>query len=218
MRPADHDARWRAAPTGGRSPTRTCEPLVAIYREGRAGARLRHRHRAGARSAARRRRSSCSASSAIRSGVRTPGGGAYRLSDLELASRLSFFLWRSIPDDELLDVADARPAEGPARASSSRCGGMLADERSTRFMNDFSEQWLEVRNVQSTGTRTRFCSRASTTRCATRCCARPSCSSRARCARIGRPGSAARRLHVPQRAARRATTGSRTSTAATSGA
>ena len=48
---------------------------------------------------------------------------AYRVSDLELASRLSFFLWSSIPDDELLDAADARRAAASRRCSSSRCGG-----------------------------------------------------------------------------------------------
>ena len=48
---------------------------------------------------------------------------AYRISDLELASRLSFFLWSSIPDDELLDAADRGQAARRRRCSSSRCGG-----------------------------------------------------------------------------------------------
>ena len=50
-----------------------------------------------------------------------PAGAPYRISDLELASRLSFFLWSSIPDDDLLDVAGAGdPAS--QRCWSSRCG------------------------------------------------------------------------------------------------
>ena len=47
----------------------------------------------------------------------------YRISDLELASRLSFFLWSSIPDDELLDVAGKGAAEGSGRAGRSRSRG-----------------------------------------------------------------------------------------------
>ena len=50
-------------------------------------------------------------------------GAVYRLTDLELASRLSFFLWSSIPDDELLDAGGAGQAQGSRRCSSSRCGG-----------------------------------------------------------------------------------------------
>ena len=50
-------------------------------------------------------------------------GHAYRISDLELASRLSFFLWSSIPDDELLDARRPRAAAGARPSSSGRCGG-----------------------------------------------------------------------------------------------
>jgi hypothetical protein len=70
------------------------------------------------------------------------------LSDLELASRLSFFLWRSIPDDELLDAA-ARGQLKDAAALERQVRRMLADRRSTRFLNDFVGQWLEIRNIQS---------------------------------------------------------------------
>ena len=73
-------------------------------------------------------------------------GEPYRLSDLELASRLSFFLWRSIPDDELIDLA----AEGRLREPdvlSAQVRRMLADGRATRFMDDFVGQWLQVRNI-----------------------------------------------------------------------
>jgi hypothetical protein len=68
------------------------------------------------------------------------------VSDLELASRLSFFLWRSIPDDELLDVA-ARGELGNGKALAAQVRRMLADRRATRFMDDFVGQWLQVRNI-----------------------------------------------------------------------
>ena len=94
---------------------------------------LRRRHRVRDAAPARRARSSCSASKPIaasaRHGFRRDNGRAggagtvYRISDLELASRLSFFLWSSIPDDELLDAGGAGQAAGIRRCSSARCGG-----------------------------------------------------------------------------------------------
>ena len=80
--------------------------------------------------------------------VDTRPGAIYRLTGLELASRLSFFLWKSIPDDELLDLAaDDRLSEPDVLAGQVR--RMLADRRATRFMNDFVGQWLQVRNIHS---------------------------------------------------------------------
>ena len=73
-------------------------------------------------------------------------GDAYRLSDLELASRLSFFLWRSIPDDELLDVATEGRLSNPD-ILGRQVRRMQADPKATRFMNDFAGQWLQVRNI-----------------------------------------------------------------------
>jgi hypothetical protein len=75
-------------------------------------------------------------------------GATYALSDLELASRLSFFLWRSMPDDELLDLAARGALKDPAtvRRQVTR---MLADRKSKRFLDDFVEQWLTVRNIDS---------------------------------------------------------------------
>ena len=55
--------------------------------------------------------------------ARPAPGDRDRVSDLELASRLSFFLWSSIPDDELLTVGGSGTAQGPAPCSSGRCGG-----------------------------------------------------------------------------------------------
>ena len=75
-------------------------------------------------------------------------GAVYRLSDLELASRLSFFLWKSIPDDELVELAARGRLADPA-VLAEQVRRMLADRRATRFMDDFVEQWLQVRNIRS---------------------------------------------------------------------
>ncbi len=75
-------------------------------------------------------------------------GSVYRLSDLELASRLSFFLWRSIPDEELLGLAEQGKLSDP-NVLANQVHRMLADRRLTRFMDDFVEQWLQVRNIHS---------------------------------------------------------------------
>jgi hypothetical protein len=73
-------------------------------------------------------------------------GAVYRVSDLELASRLSFFLWKSIPDDELLEVATKGRLSNPTvRAQQVR--RMMADPKAKRWMNDFVGQWLTVRNI-----------------------------------------------------------------------
>ena len=80
--------------------------------------------------------------------VDTPAGAVYRLSDLELAARLSFFLWKSIPDEELLDLAE-RDALGEPDTLARQVRRMLADPRAARFMGDFSSQWLQVRNIFS---------------------------------------------------------------------
>jgi hypothetical protein len=74
-------------------------------------------------------------------------GAVYQLSDLELASRLSFFLWRSIPDDRLLTLA-ARGRLHDRAALEAEVRRMLHDPKAKRFMNDFSAQWLTVRNIE----------------------------------------------------------------------
>ena len=73
-------------------------------------------------------------------------GGNYRLSGLELASRLSFFLWSSIPDDELLAVAE-RGELGDARVFEAQVERMLADPRSEALVGNFAGQWLTLRNA-----------------------------------------------------------------------
>ena len=77
-----------------------------------------------------------------------PPGAAYRLSDLELASRLSFFLWSSIPDDELLDLA-SRGKLKDAVVLEQQVRRMLADDRSKALTTNFVGQWLHVRNMRN---------------------------------------------------------------------
>jgi mono/diheme cytochrome c family protein len=117
-------------------------PLVAIYKEGRASRDFE----AGIERAVEALLSSPKFLLRVeREPAGTARGAAYRLSDLELASRLSFFLWRSLPDDELIDVAARNQLRGVLDKQVKR---LLADRRASRFMKDFSEQWLEVRNLQ----------------------------------------------------------------------
>jgi len=75
-------------------------------------------------------------------------GRAYRLSDLELASRLSFFLWSSIPDDELLEAATRNRLKDPA-VIERQVRRMLADPKSERFVSNFAGQWLYLRNLSN---------------------------------------------------------------------
>ncbi|HET9220542.1 MAG TPA: DUF1592 domain-containing protein [Terriglobia bacterium] len=75
-------------------------------------------------------------------------GTAYRITDLELASRLSFFLWSSIPDDELLDVAIAGRLRNPATLEQ-QVKRMLADPRSESMVTNFAAQWLYIRDIDS---------------------------------------------------------------------
>jgi Protein of unknown function (DUF1592)/Protein of unknown function (DUF1588)/Protein of unknown function (DUF1587)/Protein of unknown function (DUF1585)/Protein of unknown function (DUF1595)/Cytochrome C oxidase, cbb3-type, subunit III len=77
-----------------------------------------------------------------------PADTPYRISDLELASRLSFFLWSSIPDDELLNVAVAGTLHQPA-VLEREVRRMLADARSQSLVTNFASQWLHLRNLDS---------------------------------------------------------------------
>ena len=78
-------------------------------------------------------------------------GQPYRISDLELASRLSFFLWSSIPDDELLGVAAEGRLSDPV-ALQQQVERMLADPRSQSLVKNFAQQWLYLRNLETTST------------------------------------------------------------------
>jgi mono/diheme cytochrome c family protein len=82
-------------------------------------------------------------------GVRA--GTAYRLSDLDLASRLSFFLWSSIPDDELLETAAKGSLRDP-KILDQQVKRMLADPRSAALTSNFAGQWLYLRDLASVQT------------------------------------------------------------------
>ena len=94
------------------------------------------------------RRRDAAASSAAGPGS-VAAGEPYRISDTELASRLSFFLWSSLPDDELLDVVASGRLRQPA-VLERQVRRMLADSRSRALVGNFAAQWLQFRNLRST--------------------------------------------------------------------
>jgi uncharacterized protein DUF1592/uncharacterized protein DUF1588/uncharacterized protein DUF1587/uncharacterized protein DUF1585/uncharacterized protein DUF1595/cbb3-type cytochrome c oxidase subunit III len=75
-------------------------------------------------------------------------GAVYRVSDVELASRLSFFLWSSIPDDTLLDVAESNRLHAPA-VLEAQVRRMLADPKADALVENFAGQWLHLRNLEN---------------------------------------------------------------------
>jgi Protein of unknown function (DUF1592)/Protein of unknown function (DUF1588)/Protein of unknown function (DUF1587)/Protein of unknown function (DUF1585)/Protein of unknown function (DUF1595) len=85
----------------------------------------------------------------FRTEVDPPGaapGAVYKISDVDLASRLSFFLWSSIPDDQLLAVAESGRLSDPS-VLQAQVKRMLADRRSQALVKNFAGQWLFLRNV-----------------------------------------------------------------------
>ena len=100
-------------------------------------------------------------------------GTPYRVSDVALASRLSFFLWSSAPDDELLALAERGELSQPATLER-QVRRMLADPRAETLSTNFASQWLHLRNLAATG-RTRGSSPSSTTTCARVSAGKPSC-------------------------------------------
>ena len=118
-------------------------PLLAFFREGR----LEGNFESGMEHAIRRLLVSPEFLVRVE---RDPEGIAarapYRISDVELASRLSFFLWSSIPDDELLDLAARRQLGTPANLAR-QVRRMLSDPRADAFVNNFAGQWLFLRNL-----------------------------------------------------------------------
>ena len=74
-------------------------------------------------------------------------GTAYRLSGLELASRLSFFLWSSIPDDELLTAATAGKLSDP-KVLEAQVKRMLASDHANQLVTNFAAQWLYLRDLK----------------------------------------------------------------------
>jgi hypothetical protein len=75
-------------------------------------------------------------------------GKTWRVTDVELASRLSFFLWSSIPDDQLIDLASRNRLHEPA-VLEQQVRRMLSDPRSDQFVVNFAGQWLNLRALQS---------------------------------------------------------------------
>jgi hypothetical protein len=73
-------------------------------------------------------------------------GSVYRISDLELASRLSFFLWSSVPDDQLLDLAEKGKLQDPA-VLAQQTRRLLDDPRADSLVSNFAGQWLYIRNL-----------------------------------------------------------------------
>ena len=122
------------------------EPILAMYREGRSGGAP---FDAGLEMALRRLLVSPEFLFRV---VRDPLGIAantnYRLSDLELASRLSFFLWSSIPDDELLNLAERNKLRDP-QTFERQVRRMLADARASALVANFAGQWLLLRNLDA---------------------------------------------------------------------
>jgi hypothetical protein len=75
-------------------------------------------------------------------------GVTHPVSDIELASRLSFFLWSSVPDEKLLDAAAAGRLKEP-EVLTAQVHRMLSDDRSDALVNNFTGQWLQLRNLEA---------------------------------------------------------------------
>jgi mono/diheme cytochrome c family protein len=78
----------------------------------------------------------------------TPGAAVYRVDDMALASRLSFFLWSSVPDEQLLNLAGQGKLKDPA-ILEQQVKRMLADSKSEAMVDNFAEQWLFLRNLKN---------------------------------------------------------------------
>ena len=110
-------------------------------------------------------------------------GAVYRVSDLELASRLSFFLWSSIPDDQLLQAARLGHAAHAGGAEPAGAGACWPIRKSQALVDNFAGQWLYLRNLKNLQPNSiEFPDFDDNLRTAL-ADARPSCSSRASCAR-----------------------------------
>ncbi len=77
----------------------------------------------------------------------SPPGTTYALDQYGLASRLSFFLWSSLPDEELLGLAERGELDDP-RAISAQVERMLADPRAAALVTNFAQQWLDIRGIR----------------------------------------------------------------------
>ena len=135
-------------PTGGRSTDVDLRDLLPFFQQGRAAGSFD----LGIQKALERMLVSSQFLFRIerpgRAGLRPARARPYPISDLELASRLSFFLWSSIPDDELLDAAIAGRLKQPA-VLERQVRRMLADRRSSALVTNFAAQWLYLRDIEA---------------------------------------------------------------------
>jgi hypothetical protein len=119
--------------------------LMAFYAEGRKGGDFER----GVQLALQRMLASAKFALRIeRDPANAAPGAVYRLAALDVASRLSFFLWSSIPDDELLRVAEQGRLETPA-VLRQQVRRMLADPKADAMVTNFAGQWLYVRNLKN---------------------------------------------------------------------
>ncbi|MEQ1760312.1 MAG: DUF1592 domain-containing protein [Vicinamibacterales bacterium] len=119
------------------------QPLMKMYQAGRQGAGFEQGIQVGVQGILT---SPHFLFRAIQDPASLAPGTAYRLTDLELASRLSFFLWSSIPDDTLLDLAVRGVLRQPG-VLEREVRRMLADSRSASLVTNFGGQWLHLRNL-----------------------------------------------------------------------
>jgi hypothetical protein len=128
-----------------RAPTREeVETLLGFYRT----AAAERGFEAGIQSAIERMLVSFNFLFRIEKAPAVSAGGVHRISDLDLASRLSFFLWNSIPDDTLLALADRNRLHEPA-VLAEQTARMLRDPKASALVTSFAGQWLGVRKAQS---------------------------------------------------------------------
>ena len=141
--------RWRGPPTVVPSTSTTVDTLMDFYRQGRAGVTGSSAFDRGIESALQF--ILASPEFLVRFESDPPNlapNAAYRLDDLALASRLSFFLWSSLPDDQLLTLASQGKLKDPV-VLEQQVKRMLADARSQALVTNFAEQWLHLRNLKS---------------------------------------------------------------------
>ena len=118
---------------------------MKFYDQGREAAALRGRHSAGCCS--RCSRNPRFVFRAERAPAAVDATGNYRISDIELASRLSFFLWGTVPDAEADPGGDAEARSRRARACRQQVRRMLADPRADALATRFASQWLRLQDV-----------------------------------------------------------------------
>ena len=126
----------------------TADVLMDFYARGRKSGGTSNAGSSRRCSSSSRARSSCSASNPIPPAYAREPRSVYQLGDLALASRLSFFLWSSLPDEQLIALAAQGKLKQPA-VLEQQVRRMLADPRSKTLIDNFAEQWLHLRNLKN---------------------------------------------------------------------